>query len=158
MRSRRANLANHCLQLPGGTEDNDLWARVDQDDKDRIVVVSTWEPSAEERGAIARGANVELVVWGTSHPPVAVAVSEEALGRPAPTAKLRDCLAAIGCEINEENGGAYKPRHCGRMLHFADLVATSEGPDVVWCDGCGARIRRVGTSDDYVVIAQEARR
>lgn len=35
---------------------------------------SEWEPTPEERAAIAAGANVRLTVWGITHPPVALEV------------------------------------------------------------------------------------
>lgn len=37
--------------------------------------MSFWEPSAEERAAIANGAKVVLSVWGTTHAPVSVGVA-----------------------------------------------------------------------------------
>ena len=37
-------------------------------------VVSVWEPTHEERIAIAEGGNVEIAVMGTSQPPISVNV------------------------------------------------------------------------------------
>lgn len=39
------------------------------------VVVSVWQPTPEEREAIAKGYNVELYVWGEPIPPVGVGVT-----------------------------------------------------------------------------------
>ena len=42
------------------------------------ATVSTWEPTPEERIAIAEGANIEVaLLTPTPHPPVSVAVSSE---------------------------------------------------------------------------------
>ena len=38
------------------------------------AVWSYWEPSPEERAAIAAGAPVRLSCWGTVHPPVSLGV------------------------------------------------------------------------------------
>jgi hypothetical protein len=40
------------------------------------VMVSEWQPSAEEREAIAAGAPIRLMILGTVHPPVMVVVGE----------------------------------------------------------------------------------
>ena len=40
------------------------------------VIVSYWQPSADELAAIAAGQPVALVVWGSTMPPVAVAVAQ----------------------------------------------------------------------------------
>lgn len=84
MKPRRTHESHHALTLPGGTEDNDLWIEVRQDGR-APVLVSTWEPTPAEREAIAAGANIELWVWGGSHPPVNLDVSTIPLGkRPDP--------------------------------------------------------------------------
>jgi hypothetical protein len=70
------------FRLPGGTEDNDLWAHVDHDDGGNPVLCSVWEPSDEERQAIADGANIELVIWGQAQPPVSLATTTVQLGKP----------------------------------------------------------------------------
>lgn len=82
MKPRRTHVADGVLRLPGGTEDNDLWFQHCQDATGNHIYSSVWEPTDEERAAIANGANVELLVWGTRHPPVAVATSEVPLGKP----------------------------------------------------------------------------
>lgn len=163
MKPRRTHLANHCFSLPGGTEDNDLWSRVELDaERESVALVSTWEPSDDERRAIAGGENVRLVIWSPAQPPVAVETTDEALGRPPRTAKLREALEAIGCEIEEHPreptpGGlpAYRPTHCGERLLYTNVVPAS-GPDAVECGICGAEVRRVGIADDYVVLLKEA--
>ena len=38
------------------------------------AVWSYWEPSPEERAAIAAGAPVRLSCWGMTHPPVSIGV------------------------------------------------------------------------------------
>lgn len=49
------------------------------------VILSVWEPTPEERLAIAEGADVQLVVLGEPIPPIALAVyagAKEIPGRP----------------------------------------------------------------------------
>jgi hypothetical protein len=46
------------------------------------VICSVWEPTAGEREAIAPGANIELIVWGTGTPPVAMTTTDAPLGKP----------------------------------------------------------------------------
>lgn len=41
-----------------------------------IVVLSVWEPTPEERAAIAAGANVVLGVWAAQTPPVYVGIGQ----------------------------------------------------------------------------------
>ncbi|WP_138469511.1 hypothetical protein [Poseidonocella sp. HB161398] len=54
------------------------------------LMVSLWQPSAEERAAIAAGAPVRLSILGTVHPPVLIEV-EEVEGQ-----DLVDRLSAVG--------------------------------------------------------------
>lgn len=42
----------------------------------RAVLASVWVPTDDERKAIANGSNIELVVWGSGHPPVGMGVTE----------------------------------------------------------------------------------
>jgi hypothetical protein len=86
VRPRRTVTSDHLFRLPGGTEDNDLFVTLyPADEVSGPAIGSTWEPTDEERAAIAGGANIELVVWGTGQPPVVLRLSEYALGRaPAP--------------------------------------------------------------------------
>lgn len=72
MRPRRTAQSNKVFRLPGGNEDNDLW--VEQDERDGTIT-STWEFTDEERAMIAAGGTIDLVVWGTGTPPVALEVS-----------------------------------------------------------------------------------
>lgn len=77
MRARRTETSHHPIRLPGGNEDNDLWVRRELDGRGSALMASVWEPSGSERAEIATGANVELVVWGTVHPPVMVRTTLE---------------------------------------------------------------------------------
>ena len=86
MRPRRTHESNNVFRLLGGTEDNDLWVRVDTDSEGFPIVRSCWVPTDEERQAIADGANVELCVWGQGHPPVSMGVVRYPLGK-APEAE-----------------------------------------------------------------------
>lgn len=81
MKPRRTHGSTGVLALPGGTENNDLWYEAAVDDGEHPVIQTVWEPTAEERAAIAAGENVYLLVWGSSHPPVAMGVTDEPLGR-----------------------------------------------------------------------------
>lgn len=83
MRPRRTAMSTIVLRLPGGSEDNDLWATTYGPDEGGPCIGSTWELSDEERRQIADGANVELVVFGISHPPVILRISTYTLGRAA---------------------------------------------------------------------------
>ena len=78
---RRTPRSNVTFYLVDGNEDNDLWLERTEDDHGNTVLVSTWEPSAEERAAIAEGANIELRVWGGGHPPVAITTNNDPLGK-----------------------------------------------------------------------------
>lgn len=81
MKARRTVHSNKVFTLPGGTEDNDLWAYVGTDDNDNMVISSVWVPTDEERERIARGWNVRLNVWGRTTPPVMVDITDEPLGK-----------------------------------------------------------------------------
>jgi hypothetical protein len=84
------------FRLPGGTEDSDLWLQRASDANGLTVLASTWEISDEDRAAIAAGANVELVVWGDEHPPVALQTTNAPLG--AAPAMSADSDATAGTE------------------------------------------------------------
>lgn len=77
MRSRRFPGSNITFTLPGGNEDNDLFAQV-LEVEDGTMLLSCWEPNAAEREEIAAGARVNLFVWGNAHPPVAMTVGDVA--------------------------------------------------------------------------------
>jgi hypothetical protein len=51
------------------------------DGSEVACIGSTWVPTDEEREAIAAGANIELLVVGTGHPPVQLRLSEYQLGK-----------------------------------------------------------------------------
>lgn len=80
MRPRRSPVSNKVFRLPGGNEDNDLWVEETEDTSGQPVICSLWVPSDEEREQIAGGGNVELLVWGTGTPPVAVSVTDQRPG------------------------------------------------------------------------------
>lgn len=81
MKPRRTVESTTVYRLPGGTEDNDLWVNVTSDTAGTPVLASVWVPTDDERAAIAAGENVELLVWGTQHPPVHVRTTDVELGR-----------------------------------------------------------------------------
>jgi hypothetical protein len=85
VKPRRTHESQNVLRLPGGNEDNDLWFAVKEAEGGQPVICSTWEPSDEERAAIAAGENVELIVWGGSHPPVSIRTTDVQLGKPPTT-------------------------------------------------------------------------
>lgn len=89
MKPRRTHYSNQVWRLDGGTEDNDLWVHNDEHAIDGSPLMrSTWEPTDEERARIAAGENVELIIWGSTHPPVSMDVVDYPLG--APPRPLRD--------------------------------------------------------------------
>lgn len=83
MRPRRTATSTKVFHLEGGTEDNDLWVTEYAPENGGPCLGSTWVPTDEERQAIAEGVNIELLVFGTGTPPVAVRLSEYVLGRPS---------------------------------------------------------------------------
>lgn len=82
MKPRRTHFSNQVYVLQGGTEDNDLWTQVTNAEGGDPVICSVWEPSDEERAAIARGENVRLIIFGQAQPPVAIDLTDEPLGKP----------------------------------------------------------------------------
>lgn len=81
MNPRRTHWSTKVFSLSGGNEDNDLWTHPVEDTRGMPVIGSVWVPSEEERRKIAAGENVELLVWGAGHPPVALRVTDVPLGR-----------------------------------------------------------------------------
>jgi hypothetical protein len=81
---RRTHFSNKVFQLPGGNEDNDLWIEIKEYEGGQIGLISTWVPSERQRKEIAKGANIDLIVFGTQHPPVAVALSYTPIGKRPP--------------------------------------------------------------------------
>lgn len=82
MRPRRTWISNAVFRLLGGNEDNDLWLYREEDEQQGTLLRSTWEPTDEEREAIANGENIELIVWGDGHPPVSMTTCRYPLGAP----------------------------------------------------------------------------
>lgn len=70
------------FRLPGGTEDNDLWVYDMLDNDGQHVILSVWEPTPQERTAIANGDNIRLMIWGDAVPPIALGLTDEPLGKP----------------------------------------------------------------------------
>lgn len=77
MKQVKTKQTKKCFTLPGGTEKNDLWVEVKADEDKNPVLCSVWEPTQEERAAILDGANVELMVWGSGTPPVAIGITAD---------------------------------------------------------------------------------
>lgn len=67
---------NFVFKLPGAGDDHDLPVQRSLDGQGAPVICSNWVPTEDERQAIARGANLELIVWGSGHPPVAMRVED----------------------------------------------------------------------------------
>ena len=81
MKARRTHNTTRVFRLPGGTEDNDLWVYDIDDGEGNNIIASVWEPTLEERKAIANGENVRLLVWGRGIPPFAMDTTDEPLGK-----------------------------------------------------------------------------
>lgn len=79
VKPRRTHESNKVYRLQGGNEDNDLWV-TEAVDEGTPIIVSVWEPTPEERQAIADGENIELAVWG-GQPPVALGTTPVELGK-----------------------------------------------------------------------------
>ena len=73
MRPRKTPTTNSVFELAGGNEDNTLFVEALAIDG-QPVMVSVWDLTNEEREAIASNGMVELIVWGTQHPPVGLGV------------------------------------------------------------------------------------
>ena len=82
MKPRRSIHGEKVYRLPGGNEDNDLWTYEVEDVDGHPVTCSVWVPDSTERQQIAEGANIRLLIWGRGIPPVAMDMTDEALGRP----------------------------------------------------------------------------
>lgn len=74
MRPRRTPQTDIVFRLRGGTEDNDLWVEWTEDGNGRRAMVSVWDLNDDERARIAAGGTIELMLWGSGHPPVSLAV------------------------------------------------------------------------------------
>lgn len=84
MKPIRTALTNRIFKLEGGTEENDLPVEACEDEAENTILVSTWKLSADERRAIYAGKNIELLVWGTAHPPVAIRLANRENEQDAP--------------------------------------------------------------------------
>lgn len=112
MKPRRTVASNHVLSLEGGNEDNDLWVTVGPGDG-APTISSTWELTAEEREKIAAGENVELVVFGSAHPPVLLRITNVPIDGHISRAEVVERLRGVG---NDE---------------LADLFAEKSGDELV---------------------------
>lgn len=74
MKPRRTPSSTQVFRLPGGNEDSDVWVEQTTDAEEQPVIVSVWDLDDAEREGIANGGTIELMVWGSGHPPVSVAV------------------------------------------------------------------------------------
>jgi hypothetical protein len=74
MRQKRTPTTNHVFELPGGNEDNSLFVEIHVDEAGNPVITSVWDLDDDERALIAQGGTIELHVWGTGTPPVAVSI------------------------------------------------------------------------------------
>lgn len=81
MKARRTHHSDKVFRLDGGNEDNDLWTHTYDQDGPDASIGSVWELSPEERAAVAGGANIELIVFGSGHPPVTLRTVHYALGK-----------------------------------------------------------------------------
>jgi hypothetical protein len=107
MRPRRTPYSNGVFSLEGGTEDNDLWVQRDELPDGTPFIRSCWVFTPTERDAIAAGANVELSVMGSGHPPVELCVVTYPVGRgSAPPPPPGDPPPDLG---HPESGGGLGP-------------------------------------------------
>ena len=74
MQQRKVPTSNHVFELPGGNEDNSLFVEAHLDEAGNPVTTSVWVPDDDERERLAAGGTIELHVWGTGTPPVALSV------------------------------------------------------------------------------------
>jgi hypothetical protein len=85
VKPRRTVFSNKVFRLLGGNEDSDLWAKTGTDPDGDPVISTTWVPTDDERREIAAGHNIEVIVWGESHPAMAVRTDDSPLGKHHPT-------------------------------------------------------------------------
>lgn len=83
---RRFHSANKVWELPGGNEDNSLWA-LNHEVDDTVsgvvpAVTSVFVPTDEQRVQIASGVNIALTVLG-GQPPVMLRLTDEPIGKPS---------------------------------------------------------------------------
>lgn len=77
MRPVRSAFTNAIFKLEGGTDENDLPIEKTHDADENEILVSTWEVTPQEAQQIVKGKRIELVIWGTEHPAVALKVEED---------------------------------------------------------------------------------
>lgn len=77
MKPRKTKYSNGVFELEGGNEDNSLWVERTIAENGDPVIISTWELNEEEKKAVVDGKRIQLIVWGTGHPPVAMRLEEE---------------------------------------------------------------------------------
>lgn len=84
MKPRRTHSSNGVAHLPGHSEDYDMWFMSGTDENGNKVISIVWEPTPEERAAIAAGANIRVNTWTTRDHilPMAVEPTDELLGKP----------------------------------------------------------------------------
>lgn len=99
MRPRKVESSNIVYRLPGGTEDNDLHARlgrladghVNLDERDPAdgtnapYIATVYEPTNDERAALSSGiSNVEVILLGLERPPPLIVrtTTEHPRGKP----------------------------------------------------------------------------
>lgn len=80
MKPRRTPSSNFTFRLDGGNEDSDLWVEMLVEDN-KPIIRSVWQPTDNEREQLIAGANIELIVWGETTPPVSVGVTDEQPGK-----------------------------------------------------------------------------
>lgn len=69
------------------------------------IMGSAWQPTQEELNSLLRGAHVNLWIWGTGHPPVALTVGEPHPDQPNPLELVRTLA-----KLEEEYGFGYYTR------------------------------------------------
>lgn len=82
LKPRRTHRSTKVWRLPGGTEDNDLWVEERVAEGDVPVQASTFVPTEKQRSRIAAGENIEVLIWGSGQPPIAVVLSDIPIGKP----------------------------------------------------------------------------
>lgn len=80
MKPVKTPTTNTTFVLSGGTKENDL--PLEKTTSGGMpILISVWELEDDERTAIANGATIELVIWGSGHPPVSLGIGESIKGR-----------------------------------------------------------------------------
>jgi hypothetical protein len=77
MRTIKTNHSDKVFVLEGGTEENDLHVELGMTEYGPTMT-STWMPDADDLATLNAGGGIELVIWGSGHPPVSLAVAEKA--------------------------------------------------------------------------------